>query len=94
MTSDTGDGTDGRTGRTGRTGRRTALGVAAGLLTAAAVCAIFWWQGWNRPTTAAWLSSRAAVKVGVFIAAGGLASVTVWWQARRGSRSTPPKETD
>lgn len=88
MTSDTGDGTD------GRTWWRTALGVAAGVLTAAAVCAIFWWQGWNRPTTAAWLSSKAAVKVGFFIAAGGFASVTVWWQARRASRSTPPEEAD
>ncbi len=88
MTSDTGDGAD------GRTWQRTTLGVAAGVLTAAAVCAIFWWQGWNRPTTAAWLSSKAAVKVGLFIAAGGFASVTVWWQARRGSRSTPPKEAD
>ncbi|MFF4268243.1 hypothetical protein [Streptomyces virginiae] len=88
MTGDTGDGAD------GRTWRRTTLGVTAGVLTAAAVCAIFWWHGWNMPTTAAWLSSKAAVKVGFFIAAGGLASVTVWWQARRGSRSTPPEDAD
>ncbi|MFG2979589.1 hypothetical protein ACGFYY_42210 [Streptomyces sp. NPDC048331] len=94
MTSDTGDGTDGVDGTAGSTWRRTALGVVAGLLTAAAVWAIFWWQGWNRPTTAAWLSSKAAVKVGLFVAAGGLASVTVWWQARRGSGSTPPEKTD
>ncbi|PWK60773.1 hypothetical protein BCL76_1325 [Streptomyces sp. CG 926] len=92
MTSDTGDGTDGRTGR--RTGRRTAPAIAAGVLTAVGVCAIFWWQGWHMPFTAAWLSSKAAVKVGFFVAAGGFASVTVWWQARRGSRSTPPEKTD
>ncbi|WP_158821136.1 MULTISPECIES: hypothetical protein [unclassified Streptomyces] len=94
MTSDTGDGTDRVDGSDGRTWRRTAVAVVAGVLTAVGVCAIFWWQGWNKPFTAAWLSSKAAVKVGVFIAAGGFASVTVWWQARRPSRSTPPEKTD
>ncbi|MBT2406317.1 MULTISPECIES: hypothetical protein [unclassified Streptomyces] len=87
MTSDTGDRTD------GRTWRRTALGVVAGALAAAAVCAIYWWQGWNLGVGAAWLSGKTAVKVGFFVAAGGLATVTVWWQGRRASRSTPPEET-
>ncbi|MFB6889760.1 hypothetical protein ACFCX4_10650, partial [Kitasatospora sp. NPDC056327] len=56
----------GRGGDCGSRGPRVppVPGGAAGVLTAAAVCAIFWWQGWNRPTTAAWLSSKAAVKVG------------------------------
>ena len=87
MTSDTGERTD------GRIWRRTALGVVAGVLTAAAVCAIWWRMGWHPGIATAWLASKAAVKVGVFIAAGGLAGLTVWWQGRRASRSTPPEET-
>ncbi|MFE7187916.1 hypothetical protein [Streptomyces erythrochromogenes] len=86
MTSDTGS----RTG--GRTWLRTALGVVAGALAAAAVCAIFWWQGWRPSVGTAWLSSKAAVKVGCFVAAGGFAGVAVWWQGRRASRSTPPEK--
>ncbi|MFE5809822.1 hypothetical protein [Streptomyces sp. NPDC056491] len=86
MTSDMGDGIDGARWR-------TALGVVAGILVAAAVCGVFWWQGWNLAFTAAWLSGKAAVKVGFFIAAGGLAGVTVWWQGRRASRSAPHGET-
>ncbi|MGW6981105.1 hypothetical protein ACWGE1_16890 [Streptomyces sp. NPDC054932] len=88
MTSDTGDRTD------GPTWRRTVLAVAAGVLAAAAVCAIYWWQDWNLGPGAAFLSSKAAVKVGLFVAAGGLGAVTLWWQGRRTSRSTPPKKAD
>ncbi|WP_405813262.1 MULTISPECIES: hypothetical protein [unclassified Streptomyces] len=86
MTSDTGGRTD------GRTWRRTALGVVAGVLAAAAVGAVYWWQGWNLGPGAAFLSGKAAVKAGFFVAAGGLATVTVWWQGRRASRSRPPEE--
>ncbi|MFI6004491.1 hypothetical protein ACIA98_29455 [Streptomyces sp. NPDC051366] len=87
MTSDTGDHTG------GRRWLRVAMGVVAGVLTAAGVCAIFWWLGLNLGVGAAWLSGKAAVKVGFFVAAGGLTAVTVWWQGRRASRSTPPEET-
>ncbi|WP_267003438.1 hypothetical protein [Streptomyces sp. NBC_00354] len=87
MTSDSGD----RSG--GRQWLRAAMGVVAGVLAAAGVCAIFWWLGLNLGVGAAWLSGKAAVKVGFFVAAGGLAAVTVWWQGRRASRSTPPEET-
>ncbi|WP_158710194.1 hypothetical protein [Streptomyces katrae] len=86
MISDTGDGTG------GRPWLRAAAGVMAGLLAAAGVCAIFWWLGLNLGVGAAWLSGKAAVKVGFFVAAGGFAAVTVWWQGRRASRSTPPEE--
>ncbi|MGW8777632.1 hypothetical protein ACWGNM_06115 [Streptomyces sp. NPDC055796] len=87
MTSDAGDRTD------GRPWRRGALGVVAGVLAAAGVCAIFWGLGLNLGVGAAWLSGKAAVKVGFFVGAGGLAAVTVWWQGRRASRATPPEET-
>ncbi|MFI1064083.1 hypothetical protein ACH4TC_19620 [Streptomyces spororaveus] len=86
MTSDTGDRTD------GRTWRRTALGVVAGVLAAAAVGAVYWWQGWSLGPGAAFLSGKAAVKAAFFVAAGGLATVTVWWQGRRASRSRPPEK--
>lgn len=69
------------------------MGVVAGVLAAAGVCAIFWWLGLNLGVGAAWLSGKAAVKVGFFVAAGGLTAVTVWWQGRRASRSTAPEET-
>ncbi|MFF0553937.1 hypothetical protein ACFYUL_33785 [Streptomyces sp. NPDC004311] len=85
--TDTGGRTD------GRPWLRTALGVMAGALAAAAVCAIFWWMGWHLSLSAAWLSSKAAVKVGLFVTAGGFAGVAVWWQGRRASRSTPPEKT-
>ncbi|MCX5151462.1 hypothetical protein AB0C90_38215 [Streptomyces sp. NPDC048550] len=87
MTSDTGDHTG------GRRWLRVAMGVVAGVLAAAGVCAIFWWLGLNLGVGAAWLSGKAAVKVGFFVAAGGLTAVTVWWQGRRASRSTAPEET-
>ncbi|WP_159046075.1 hypothetical protein [Streptomyces sp. WM6372] len=87
MTSDTGDRTD------GSRWRRGAMGVAAGALAAAGVCAIYWELGLNLGVGAALLSGKAAVKVGFFVAAGGLATVTVWWRGRRASRATPPEET-
>ncbi|MFF0217320.1 hypothetical protein [Streptomyces vinaceus] len=86
MTSDTGDRTEGR-----RWGRMAA-GAVAGLLAAAGVCAIFWWLGLNLGVGAAWLSGKAAVKAGFFVAAGGLAGVGVWWQGRRAARSAPDEE--
>ncbi|MFD5511630.1 hypothetical protein ACFWIB_28210 [Streptomyces sp. NPDC127051] len=87
MTSDTGDRSD------GRRWRRAAMGVVAGVLAAAGVCAIYWWLGLNLGIGAAWLSGKAAVKVGLFVAAGGLAAVTVRWQAHRAARATPPEKT-
>ncbi|MFE2551081.1 hypothetical protein ACFXGI_21410 [Streptomyces sp. NPDC059355] len=88
MTSDTEDDAG------GRRWPRAAMGIVAGLLAAAGVCAVFWWLGLNLGFGAAWLSGKAAVKAGFFVAAGGLAGVSMWWQGRRASRSTPPEGTD
>ncbi|MFI5672607.1 hypothetical protein [Streptomyces sp. NPDC051704] len=88
MTSDTGDGAG------GRRWPRAAMGVVAGVLAAAGVCAIFWGLGLNLGVGAAWLSGKAAVKAGFFVAAGGLAGVSMWWQGRRASRTAPPEGTD
>ncbi|MFF3650865.1 hypothetical protein ACFYXV_19785 [Streptomyces sp. NPDC002181] len=88
MTSDTGDGAD------GRRWVRMAAGAVAGVLAAAGVCAIFWRLGLNLGVGAAWLSGKAAVKAGFFVAAGGLAGVSVWWRGRRAARSAPPREKD
>lgn len=86
MTNDTGDRTEGR-----RWGR-TAAGAVAGLLAAAGVCAIYWRLGLNLGVGAAWLSGKAAVKAGFFVAAGGLAGVSVWWRGRGASRTAPDED--
>ncbi|MFJ3173932.1 hypothetical protein ACIPJK_24550 [Streptomyces roseus] len=88
MTSEAGDGADGH-----RWGR-TAAGIAAGVLAAAGVCAVFWRLGLHLGFGAAWLSGKIAVKVGFFVAAGGLAGVSLWWQGRRAARSPAPEEKD